>query len=673
MKRSSVQQKFKRREATPPSEGTSQNTVGLAGGINPPGQSAVPSPAVLSGGADSLQDARERILYVILYAALIAGVFALLATLPERIRSGNWLVVGAFIGAYALIAAMAFFKRLPYRLRAISLVVVIILLGLSTMVTDGLYGSGRLYFLLAPVIASILVGPVAGLVTLLVDLLFLLGVGWAFLNGQIAVPQVKVATDNASLSAWVIAGTAFLLIGITATLPLLFTFRGLQNSILREKLLRDDLDAERAQLEERISQRTKDLERRLIQIRTAAEISRSISSLLEPEELLQRVVNLVHERFDLYYVGAFLLNESGDMAELRAATGEAGEKMIAAAHRLSVPPLYSAEAPHPLYPAPAVGAVPSGLYPAPQYPAAPYSAHTSMIGWCIANRKPRIALDVGREAVRFENPDLPLTRSELALPLLVGASGDTTSDSFGRSESAARCLGALSIQSDQAMAFDDDDVAILQGFADSLATALENAGLFQMVRKNLEDIRALNRQYMAQSWAQVIEQQGKLSYSTSGEIGGGGDDESVDIPLLLRNEKLGKVKLEFGRALGVSAISDEVFGAADILKPEDMAFIESVATEAALAMENVRLLEETQRRIGYERLLANISLNARSSTDLDTVLRETVAELGRVLNASEGIIRLDMAALETSVETHELYSAAPYSAQASGGDVEDKA
>jgi PAS domain S-box-containing protein len=121
--------------------------------------------------------------------------------------------------------------------------------------------------------------------------------------------------------------------------------------------------------------------RRAVQLQTSAEVSHAATAILSLDELLPRTVELVRDHFDLYYTGLFLVDETGQWAVLRAGTGEAGRQMMEQGHKLEV-------------------------------------GGASMIGWCIANQQARIALDVGEEAVRFSNPLLPETRSELALPLV---------------------------------------------------------------------------------------------------------------------------------------------------------------------------------------------------------------------------------------------------------------
>ncbi len=190
------------------------------------------------------------------------------------------------------------------------------------------------------------------------------------------------------------------------------------------------------------------LERRSTQLQTAAEVSKSASTILDPEELMSHAVNLIKERFGFYYVGIFLVDESGKYAVLRAGTGEAGRKMIEQGHRLTV-------------------------------------GGESMIGWSVANAKARIALDVGQEAIRFDNPLLPQTRSEMALPLI----------------SRGRCIGGLTVQSTREAAFSESDIAVLQTMADQLAIAIDNARLYEAARREIArrklaeaEIRKLNEE-----------------------------------------------------------------------------------------------------------------------------------------------------------------------------------
>jgi PAS domain S-box-containing protein len=176
-----------------------------------------------------------------------------------------------------------------------------------------------------------------------------------------------------------------------------------------------------------------DLVQRSNQLQTAAEVSQAATGILDTEELTQQVVDLVQARFGLYYVGLFLVDRAGEWTDepgtwavLRAGSGVAGQQMLSVGHRLEI-------------------------------------GGESMIGWCVANQQARIALDVGEEAVRFDNPYLPETRSEMALPLIA----------------RGQAVGAMTVQSEEQAAFSDEDIAVLQTMADQVANAIENARLLE--------------------------------------------------------------------------------------------------------------------------------------------------------------------------------------------------
>ena len=167
-------------------------------------------------------------------------------------------------------------------------------------------------------------------------------------------------------------------------------------------------------------------ERRAALLQAAAQVAKNITTLRSLDELLPASVDIICDAYDFYYAGIFLLDESKHWAVLRAGRGEAGRKMIEAGHKLEV-------------------------------------GGQSMIGASIAWREARIALDVGEEAVFFKNPYLPDTRSEMALPLIVGEN----------------TFGAVTVQSTEEAAFSDEDISSLMAMADQLAIAIHNAYLLR--------------------------------------------------------------------------------------------------------------------------------------------------------------------------------------------------
>jgi GAF domain-containing protein len=231
-----------------------------------------------------------------------------------------------------------------------------------------------------------------------------------------------------------------------------------------------------------------------------------------------------------------------------------------------------------------------------------------MVGTAISTHKGRIALDVGKEPMRFSNPLLPYTRSEIALPLIVGE----------------HVLGALDVQSTKEAAFSEQDIETFQGMANQVAIALENARLFLDAQQSLEEIRSTHQQSLMKGWAETARAEGGLEYAIGDGKDETGEKTALDIPLSLREQIIGKISLE----------GDEEW------TPEDRGWIEAVATQAALALENARLLEESQQLALHERVVAEITSKVWSSATLDGILQTAIKELGRTLNASEATIEL---------------------------------
>jgi GAF domain-containing protein/anti-sigma regulatory factor (Ser/Thr protein kinase) len=185
---------------------------------------------------------------------------------------------------------------------------------------------------------------------------------------------------------------------------------------------------------------TNDAQRQTTLLKAAARAAKNITTILDPQVLFERTVDIICDEFGFYYAGVFLVDDAGQNAVLKAGRGEAGRTMIKGEHKLAI-------------------------------------GGNSMIGAAIANKQGRIALDVGAEAVFFENPHLPKTRSEMALPLIVGED----------------VIGALTVQSTEEAAFKEEDIAALQTMADQLAIAFQNSKLHKQAERRSKLLKAANR------------------------------------------------------------------------------------------------------------------------------------------------------------------------------------
>ena len=435
---------------------------------------------------------------------------------------------------------------------------------------------------------------------------------------------------------------------LIATVAVLYlATRAMNEALQRARLSAAGLEEQRELLEQTVSDRTRDLEQRAVQLATAADVGRAAASLLNLESLSREVVELVRERFDLYYAGLFLLDDAGSNAVLEAGSGEAGRTMKAQGHALEV----------------------GGL---------------SMVGAACARREARIALDVGAESVRFDNPLLPETRSEMALPLMVGE----------------RVLGALDVQSTQAAAFSQEDVAVLQLVADQVAVAVDNARKFSEEGEVLEATsplyRASRRLALAVTTEDIVqaivdsvaetEASGCAIVRLRVSPGGGIEDA-----LLLGNwNQRGEMRHPVGASLAASAgqiplnrlsslwavedtaleedglhdmrqflsqfggrafvnlplhAAGRIIGFVHVYRAEPGPFspvsirlYETLADQAAVALEGARLLDEAQRRAAREQTLSRATARMRETLDADTVLRTAVTEIAGAL----GLAALDL-------------------------------
>jgi signal transduction histidine kinase/DNA-binding response OmpR family regulator/HAMP domain-containing protein len=207
--------------------------------------------------------------------------------------------------------------------------------------------------------------------------------------------------------------------------------------------LRDLVETLETRVRERTQQlavQNESLQLRSRQLQTVAEVARSIVSTREVDNLLNQVTRLVSDRFGFYHAGIFLLDEKNEYAVLRAANSEGGRRMLDRRHRLRV-------------------------------------GQVGIVGYVTGSGEPRIATDVGEDAVFFNNPDLPETRSEMALPLKLGG----------------MIIGALDVQSKESNAFTEADVNLFTTLADQISVAIENANAYELSQQTVEEMKELDR------------------------------------------------------------------------------------------------------------------------------------------------------------------------------------
>ncbi len=350
----------------------------------------------------------------------------------------------------------------------------------------------------------------------------------------------------------------------------------------------DQLNALITTLEDRVTERTQDLERSSQHLRAAVEVGKAAASLRSLDELLSQTTELINKQFGFYHAGIFLIDTYGKYAVLKAANSSGGRRMLARAHKLKV----GAE---------------------------------GIVGYVTQTGEARIALDVGQDAVFFNNPDLPQTRSEMALPLIAGG----------------KILGALDIQSTEGEAFTEEDTITLQVLADQIAIAIENARLFEESRKTLV---ATQRAYGEQSligWQELIHQEKNYGYrsSSDGNIYPIQEKTNETLAQTIEENQTNLDENDLVANIPIT-VRGKAVGAIRLVKPDnaqlwtqqDLALAEVLTTELSRAMDSARLFDETRQQADRERVVGEIANKMQETMNVESVVRLAADELYKLLD-----------------------------------------
>lgn len=386
------------------------------------------------------------------------------------------------------------------------------------------------------------------------------------------------ADDPNALRTWGGEGASFLFIALILTLMLRSFSQGWLDALMKASAANKELEETNVQLYRQTSQ-----------LQATTEIAQAGSSILDPDELQVEVVNRIQERFSLmgvYYVGLLLLDETGgDASEqpavLKAATGEAGRLLLEMGYKMEVD-------------------------------------ETTTVGWCITHQQACTAVGIGG-TVRLGVVPMPNTRSEIALPL----------------RSRGRVLGALNAHSTHEAAFSEDDIAVLQTMADQVAVAIENAQLFSKTEAALKEVQIAQRRYLTQAWREFLAATPvtRVDYIQPGMELGDGEPSTAQtaltVPLMLRGQVIGTMALHETR-------HQQPWTA------EETALAETIAEQVAQTVENLRLLDETQRHAVRERAIGEIADRMQRATDMETLVRITAEELNQALGGSRAYVHLSI-------------------------------
>ena len=539
----------------------------------------------------------RNILIFTLVATLLSGIAVAVTARSVALQiTLVTLTVAAILEGIALFYA---FRNNVLLAKVVIPPILIVAITIIALNTNSLHDISVVAYPLIIVIATLLQGKRASIVTTP------LAIGAILLLGTLDMLGVtKAAVARRTGLDDIAAG--FVLLATTSAILNLLVSR-LHHAVARAESnehaqleANQELKKLQASLEQRVQERTSELtqrgnelesintriEKRAGQFEAVAQVAQSIASVRDLQELLPRIAAVISEKFGFYHVGVFLLDESNEYAVLTATNSEGGKKMMERKHRLRV-------------------------------------GEQGIVGNVTATGKPRIAMDVGQDAVFFNNIELPDTHSEMALPLI----------------SRNRIIGALDVQSTERAAFSQEDVQMLSLLANQVSLAMENARLFDETRRALAEAEAISRQTVREAWGKLPAEQNILGYRYT-QTGSSllekpihvtdahkaqarrmpTESNRVVVPIELRGEKIGELVIQSPSG--------------QVMNNDQMDLIRAVAERVAISAENARLFDETTRRAERERMVSDITGKIRSVNDPQSMIQTAMEELRKALGAS---------------------------------------
>ena len=540
----------------------------------------------------------NSILWAVIFIGLIYTLIApiILDQFFSAMLTGTVVVAG-------VIARQLMFRGHVRAASIILLIVFDLILILSIIISNGTLGASYSSLVLTTVLAGVLLGgrggyTVAGINTLI-------GLGIMLFQDSLPVTMIpqNPVTFFSSLVVYVFFIAALLQASAQGFDKLTENLRRTQQELTEKN---QEMQKFAVGLEATIAARTAELntaniriERRAKQFEAISKISRVISQTQNLDILLPQITELISQQFDFYHIGIFLMDVNMEYAVLIAANSVGGKKMLARNHKLKV-------------------------------------GQTGIVGYVAGSKLPRIALDTGADAIYFNNPDLPETRSELALPLL---------------RKANEIIGVLDVQSQTPNAFSQEDVRTLTTLADQVSIAIENAKLFEEQQRVLLETQAFYNNDLREGWwrftraqniagiqrrnlknsflPEPLELPGAVEAVRSGAVFQKVESDGTSlltIPIRLREQTVGILNVKSGYNRNWS--------------DDELDIVSAIVGRAALSIENARLLEDSQRIAQREHVIGEISSKIGASTQIEDILKTAVRELGMHISGSQVTVEI---------------------------------
>ena len=547
--------------------------------------------------AEDVQVWRQQTLRGVLYAVAAFGALALVFALSQV--QDPWMIP-VYVGVYAGLIVITFWRRIPYTVQALLVLSLVYVMGVMGLLGDGLSGDGRVFLLTLPLLAILLYGRREGILTLALAIVTLAVFGWAFSTGRLSIKETfDIYTGN--WLAWLSGTLVFLMLGVLVVISQGQLVPGLIGALTQSRGLVQELEETHDALRERaegLEATRRLLEERTLALQATAEVAREAVSVLNLPELLERIVTLINARFSFYYTGIYLLDSTGEWAELQAASSESGRQMATRGHRLRVGP-------------------------------------ESIVGHAVSEGRHRIERATDRAAQPLSAAELPGARSQIVLPL----------------RARGAIVGALDVQSRESATFDDEEVTVLQALADQVAIAISNARLFQQAQESLETERLAYGKISRTAWQEMLRSRSGLErrHDPQGILPADRQWREEMKQAAQQGVPVRSQDRVSAKAASPIKVRNQVIGVLDAHKPadepwtdEEMSLLETLTEQLGVALDSARLYEDTQRRAAQERLTSEVSARMRETLDVETILKTTLREIHDRLGLAEAEVAIEV-------------------------------
>jgi GAF domain-containing protein len=431
------------------------------------------------------------------------------------------------------------------------------------------------------------------------------------LNGLLTTTVDAYHVNETQLNRAGNIGFDVLIFLIAASITLLFwRVQKTQTAVERKRLdeiqsINLELQENKQILDQRIGERTQNLEQRNITLQTVIEAARLASQAKNESDLIERSVQLLAQNLKLDHVGIYLANENDEFALLKATNSPEGQALLASEYRLN---MTRAEITY------------------------SYSV-AEMLRYQVGEKR----YYVGRPL------QLADTKASLNFPLVA----------------SQRLIGLINLQTlspDPQFA----DQQALQTFADQIALAIANARLVEQLQGRVKEVGQLAGQTVQSAWEQISGgavvgyRYDQLQVLASGET----FPAKVNRDLLAAKPAtyVTTDKRPRARIIAPIVLRGNVIGTVGYENndprhtwlADETTLLETVASRVSLALENTRLVAEAQERADRERVLGQAAARMRETLDIDTVIQTAVREIQQALDLKAAEVRLALPASDTS-------------------------